>query len=247
MKVADYVARLREHGAALASAAELAGLDRAVPTAPGWTVRDLVGHTGGVHRWALEFVKGRTDPPADSNLATPPGDGGLMPWFTDGYEELASALDRASPELDCWTFFPAPTPLAFWARRQAHETAVHRIDAESAAGTTSVFDTTFAVDGIDELLLGFFARPKGRLVTDPPRTLGVQVTDGRPGDEWQLTIRPTGREVSRGISRGDCVISGPADAVYRVLWNRGDAATVEISGNTKVFDLWRAKAHVTWR
>ena len=25
-------------------------------------------------------------------------------------------------------------PLAFWARRQAHETAVHRVDAESALG-----------------------------------------------------------------------------------------------------------------
>jgi uncharacterized protein (TIGR03083 family) len=247
MKVPDYVARLREHGAALAGAAELAGLDREVPTAPGWTVRDLVGHTGGVHRWAVEFVKGRTEPPTDSNLATPPEDDQLIAWFTAGCEELASALDRASPDLDCWTFFPAPTPLAFWARRQAHETAVHRIDAESAAGTTSAFDVTFAVDGVDELLLGFFARPKGRLVTDPPRTLGVQVTDGRPGDEWQITIGPTGREVTRGISRGDCVVSGPADAVYRVLWNRGDPSTVKVSGNTRVFDLWQAKAHVTWR
>jgi uncharacterized protein (TIGR03083 family) len=247
VNVTRYVAQLREHGAALAVAAESAGLDREVPTAPGWTVRDLVGHTGGVHRWALEFVKGRTEPPSDSNLATPPGDEDLLAWFRDGHAELADALDRASPDLECWTFFPAPTPLAFWARRQAHETAVHRIDAESAAGTPSTFDATFAVDGIDELLLGFFARPKGRLVTDPPRTLGVRVTDGPPGAEWQITIGPTGRTVNRGVSHGDCVISGPADAVYRVLWNRAEPDVVEVTGSAKVLDLWRAKAHVTWR
>ncbi|MER6443505.1 hypothetical protein ABT275_45720 [Streptomyces sp. NPDC001185] len=38
--------------------------------------------------------------------------------------------------MTCWTFNPArvPSPLAFWTRRQAHETAVHRYDAEAATG-----------------------------------------------------------------------------------------------------------------
>jgi uncharacterized protein (TIGR03083 family) len=247
VNLARYIEQLREHGLGLAKAAERAGLDTEVPTTPGWTVRELVGHTGGVHRWAVEYVRGRTDPPSDSNLAEPPADDVLLDWFRTGHEDLVAALEKAPADLDCWTFFPAPTPLAFWARRQAHETAVHRIDAEAAAGTTSSYDTTFAVDGIDELLLGFYARPKGRLVTDPPRTLGIQVTDGKPGDEWQLTIGPTGRKVERGISRGDCVLTGPADAVYRVLWNRGDRSTVEVSGNAKVFELWQAKARVSWR
>lgn len=247
MKVIQYVERLREHGAGLATAAEQAGLDHAVPTTPDWTVRDLLGHTGGVHRWATEFVRGRTDPPSDSNLAEPPGDDELLDWFRTGHEDLAVALEKAPADLDCWTFFPAPTPLAFWARRQAHETAVHRLDAEAASGSSSSYDTAFAVDGIDELLLGFYARPKGRLVTDPQRTLGIQVTDGKPGDEWQITIGPTGRTVERGVSRGDCVICGPADAVYRVLWNRADPSTVDMSGNGKVFELWRAKAHISWR
>jgi uncharacterized protein (TIGR03083 family) len=247
VKVTHYVEQLREHGTALADAAEKAGLDATIPTTPDWTVRDLVGHTSGIHRWAVEYVRGRTDPPADSHLAEPPADAELLDWFRTGHEDLAVAIEKAPADLDCWTFLPAPSPLAFWARRQAHETAIHRIDAESAAGTTSSVDADFAVDGIDELLLGFYGRPKGRLVTDPPRTLGVQVTDGKPGDEWQITIGPTGRTVERGISRGDCVISGPADAVYRVLWNRADPSTVGVSGNAKVFELWRAKARITWR
>jgi uncharacterized protein (TIGR03083 family) len=247
MKVPQYLTQLREHGVALAAAAEQAGLDADVPTTPDWTVRDLVGHTGGIHRWALEFVRGRTNPPDDNSLAEPPADGELLDWFREGHENLVVAIQRAPADLDCWTFLPAPSPLAFWARRQAHETAIHRVDAESAPGMTSSFDPTFAIDGIDELLLGFYGRPKGRLVTDPPRTLGIQVTDGKPGDEWQITIGPTGRAVERGISRGDCVVSGPADAVYRVLWNRADPSTVELSGNAKVFELWQTKARVRWR
>jgi uncharacterized protein (TIGR03083 family) len=247
VKIPQYVEQLREHGTALADAAEKAGLDTAVPTAPDWNVRDLVGHTSGIHRWALEFVRGRTNEPTDSDLAVPPDDHELLDWFRAGHAELADAIEKAPTDLNCWTFLPAPSPLAFWARRQAHETGVHRIDAEAAAGTPSSFDATFAVDGIDELLLGFYGRPKGRLVTDPPRTLGIDVTDGKPGDAWQITIGPTGRKVERGISRGDCVVSGPADAVYRVLWNRADPSTVDVSGNTKVFDLWRAKARISWR
>ena len=46
---------------------------------------------------------------------------------------LIEALDSASPDLEAWTFLPAPSPLAMLARRQAHETAIHRYDAESAA------------------------------------------------------------------------------------------------------------------
>ena len=42
-----------------------------------------------------------------------------------------------------------------WARRQAHETAIHRYDAESASGDVNGFDLDFAVDGIDEILVGF--------------------------------------------------------------------------------------------
>lgn len=39
----------------------------------------------------------------------------------------------AAGYVDCWTFLDAPSPLAFWARRQAHETAIHRADAQLAA------------------------------------------------------------------------------------------------------------------
>ena len=41
---------------------------------------------------------------------------------------------RRPTTCECWTFLPAPSPRAMWARRQAHETAIHRVDAQLAAG-----------------------------------------------------------------------------------------------------------------
>ena len=71
-------------------------------------------------------------------------------WFADSHERSWRRLASAPADLETWTFLEAPT-LTFWARRQAHETAIHRVDAESLWGCHR-FPSGFAVDGIDELL-----------------------------------------------------------------------------------------------
>lgn len=246
MNVDDHIAQLRTHGDALADAAKSAGAGANVPTCPDWAVRDLVAHQGMVHRWACSYVAtGRMDPPGkDDDFATAPDDDALLDWFRAGHQELVDTLSTAPDSLECWSFLPAPSPRAFWARRQAHETAIHRVDAESAAGISSAFDPAFAVDGIDELLLGFYSRRGGRLVADSPLTLGVRATDTE--DAWSVRIGPEGRDVTRGDATGDCVISGPADDLYRLLWNRRDLNGVDVTGDTNVWDLWQAKARITW-
>jgi uncharacterized protein (TIGR03083 family) len=83
----------------------------------------------------------------------------------------------------------APSPLAFWARRQAHETAIHRADAESAGGVRPEYPPDFAADGIDELLMGFGARRKYRPSSSPAGGLRVRTTD--TGHAWHLS---TGRK-----------------------------------------------------
>src|SRR5262252_200991 len=136
--VPGYVGALRSQGELLADAAQRAGLAAVVPSCPGWTVRDLLRHTGYVHRWATGFVaEGLTHPVGASEediLSQGPADAQLPGWFCEGHAALVRALVAAPPDLECWTFLAAPSPLAFWARRQAHETAVHRVDAEQAAG-----------------------------------------------------------------------------------------------------------------
>src|SRR5205823_12484010 len=149
---------LRRAGERIAAAAERSGFDVMIPTCPGWRMRDLVRHIGDVHRWAAAHVaERRTERINDlTAVAGPlPDDRDLVAWFRSGHANLLRTLERADPDIRCWTFLPAPSPLAFWARRQAHETTVHRADAQSATRGIVPVEPPFAVDGIDELLLGF--------------------------------------------------------------------------------------------
>lgn len=134
MEIVEHINSVSEQGRSLASAAEEAGPGATVPTCPGWQVRNLLRHTGMVHRWATAFVaEGHTEYHPDGG--EPDLDGAeLLAWFREGHGRLTDALKAAPDDLDCWTFLPAPSPLAFWARRQAHETTIHRVDAESARG-----------------------------------------------------------------------------------------------------------------
>ena len=241
-----HVKAIQEHGVGLADAAELAGLDAAVPTCPEWTVRDLLAHQGMVHRWATGFVATGAAKPDDVPLAEAPGEDELLGWFREGHAALVDAINRAPADLDCWAFLPAPSPLAFWARRQAHETTIHRADAESAAGRQIDVDPALAVDGIDELLLGFYARKRGQLVADPALTLGLRTTDARPDDAWSVVIGPDGRDVTRGEATGACTVSGTASDLYQFLWNRRSRDAVSMGGDAAVLDLWQAKARITW-
>jgi uncharacterized protein (TIGR03083 family) len=243
--IGAHVNAIQEHGVGLADAAERAGLDASVPTCPEWHVRDLVAHQGQVHRWAATFVAtGRTDTGLELEVA--PGDDGLPAWFRAGHAQLVDALNRAPADLECWSFLPAPSPLAFWARRQAHETTIHRADAEAAIGKQLDVDTALAVDGIDELLLGFYARKRGRLVADPAVTLGLRATDAHADDAWTIVIGPEGREVSRGKADGNCVVSGRASDLYQFGWNRRDRSAVAIEGEPSVLDLWQELARINW-
>src|SRR5262245_43558724 len=138
--VPGYVGALRSQGELLADAAQRAGLAAVVPSCPGWAVRDLLRHTGYVHRWATGFVaEGLTRPVGASEeeiLGQGPADAELLGWFREGHTALVRALRAAEPGLNCWAFLPAPSPLASWTGRRGPGTGVRRVAAgQAAAGT----------------------------------------------------------------------------------------------------------------
>lgn len=151
-------------------------------------------------------------------------------------------LAGAAPDVECFTFLAgSPSALAFWARRQAHETTVHRFDAEAAGGFPSPVATDFAVDGVDELLCGFHSRRKSRVRTHGPRVLRVRATDADA--VWTVRLSQEPPVTTRG-SQGDaeCELSGPADQLYLALWNRRPLPAP--SGDAGLAALWRETSAV---
>lgn len=242
MEISEHIAALRDDGDLMAKAAAAAGPDAPIPTCPEWTMRDLVRHTGTVHRWATANVAKPSSEPAGPPEVDP-DDAALVEWFREGVADLASTLESAPPDLECWSFMAAPSPLAFWARRQCHETGIHRADAESASGPMTPFPPAVAVDGIDELLVAFITRRGGRLASDVPRTLGVHTTD--TNDDWVVHIADT-VTTTRGHDEAECVISATASDLHLFLWNRADRSTLHVTGDTALLDKWRDSVTIRW-
>lgn len=248
MERGAHLSALESDGQMLADAVARSGLDAPVPTCPGWSTRDLLRHLGYVHRWAGAHVAQASPTRMAGHseaeiLAQGPGDGALLEWFLDGHAELVGTLRSADPDVACWTFMGTESPLDFWSRRQAHETAVHRVDAERASGPSGPIAVEFAADGVDELIMSFTPRERTPVHSSTPRTLGVHATD--TGDRWRVVISEGRAETERGSSEAECVIAGSAPELYLLLWNRLDSGP-SVSGDGAVLDLWRSEMHVRW-
>ncbi|MYX97665.1 maleylpyruvate isomerase family mycothiol-dependent enzyme [Streptomyces sp. SID486] len=248
METADFLETLDREGRSLAAAAAAAGPDAKVPACPEWQVRDLLRHTGSVHRWAAGLVAGGHTAPRP--VEDPPElDGAeLVAWYRDSHRLLVDTLAAAPADLECWTFHraPSPSPLAFWTRRQAHETTVHRYDAEAArGGTPSPVAPDFAVDGVDELLRGFHARSRSRLRSEEPRVLRLRAVrpQGEADAVWtvRLTTEPP-VTVCTAEGEAQAELSGPADELYLALWNR--TAVPKVTGDSSLADLWRERSGI---
>ncbi len=239
MEIDTHIDALARDGELFVASAARTGPDAPVPSCPEWKVRDLVGHLGGVHRWATTHVAERR-----TEMAPWVGDPGiaddeLIEWFQDGHRTLVATLRGADPDLECFTFLPATSSVAFWARRQAHETAIHRVDAEQAVGIATAFDPAFAADGVDELVMAFAPTPRARVDASERRVLAVAATDAE--GRWLIGLGPAGADARRGGGDADCEVSGPASDLYQLLWNRVrvEDTGVAVGGDTGLVDRWR--------
>jgi uncharacterized protein (TIGR03083 family) len=247
LPIPKLIVELRIAGNQLAEAAEVAGLHRLVPTCPLWTVRDLVRHTGSVHRWATTIVREARTTPLELTLLDDVPDVELIDWFRAGHADLVDALTTAPADLEAWTFLgaPSPSPLHFWARRQAHETIIHRVDAEFAAQSVdhreiTKVDKFVASDGVEELLMGFVTGRAPKLRNpEEPWIIHVHV-QGAPGD-WLIHLgdHEPWIESCGGDISSHTMIGAWAWDMYGVLWNRLPWEDAIVTGEESFTDLWR--------
>ena len=232
MEIAEHIDMLRRQGSLLADAAERAGLDTAVPPArpgrsgtccgipdsstggrPG-TSRSAPARSSTGRRRRRSSVAARPTPSCSPGSApdTPrwrdPGHRRSRPGVRDlhGRTVRAGVLGSA----------------------QAHETAMHRADAESAAGAmpSPRRNSPPRHRRADH---GFGRRP------DPGRrrpTAGGCAcwprTPATPGLR-RTRAHATRRDRRRRGGRPGCTVSGPASGVYLYLWNRADAAQAGVT------------------
>ncbi len=214
-------------------------LGAAVAGCPGWDVAELIRHTGLIHRWVTTMVSQHAEERLSRReLPEPPERGTLVEWFRQGAGELCDTLEGAGTDSPVWNWTPhEPRTTAFWYRRMAQETAVHRWDAEAAAGSPPPIDPELAVDGIAEMFEVHLPLLAGRGGVDLGGSLHVHATDA--DGEW--TLRPDGQvpSVETGHAKGDAAVRGPASALLLALWGRGTVDQLEVCGEAAIFTRWR--------
>jgi len=252
VEIPQYIDAIGQEGSLLAEGARRSGLDADVSCCPGWDVRELVRHVSSVHLWAAAHVANRATEwrdhgPAELNEYWPdlavfwPDDNDLIDWYLKTNANLVRELTLAPPDRECLAFLPAPTPVAMWARRQAHETAIHRFDAESPNSTTAEYDTAFASDGIDEILMLF--APRWGVPTPRAQTMVVRTTD--TNDAWHVTMGPDTISVRRGDGSSDVTLTGSASDLYLAVWNRGDPP-ISVTGAPELVATWNENFKFKW-
>ena len=127
-----------------------------VPSCPGWSVADLVRHHGGVLRWATRILQ--TGEACFKQFNGPATVADLGNWYEGAASEFVCAAKTGDRTRPCWTFGQPPGQAWFWTRRQALEAAVHRWDAQSAAGQPTGFPPELASAGIDEVVQDLYPR-----------------------------------------------------------------------------------------
>ncbi|MET9646334.1 maleylpyruvate isomerase family mycothiol-dependent enzyme [Streptomyces syringium] len=225
-----------------------------VPGCPGWTLLDLVRHTGSVQRWFSALLRQRVQEPPRSReveLRLPTREDGYPDWLTASAAEAASTFEAVDPDAPMWAW-GADQHARFWVRRMLFETLMHRVDAELALGLHPVIDHGLATDGVDEFLVNlpfaaFFA-PKVDNLRGDGETLRFRCAD--TSGEWLVHLRPDGFDVEpkRGSTEratsADAEIHAAAADLLQLMYGRLDrgADAFDVRGNEDLLTRWFANS-----
>ncbi|MCM2416628.1 maleylpyruvate isomerase family mycothiol-dependent enzyme [Streptomyces sp. RKAG293] len=247
----------------LAESAVAAGPEAAVPTAPKWTVLDLVAHVGQTQHWVAEIIERRiTDP---SQL---PGEMAVVPvdprewlaWLSESAQRVAGACSDVA--LDAPVFNPAGDgrPGArFWMSSMLNEAVVHGVDAAGAAGRPADVEADIAAALVSNHL-AMLTSPTWEMqrsesahaIRGTGQRLQWVATDIADGaGAWFVERRPDGAVWMPGVRPADVTVSGPARSLLLALTRRlplvgGEAAGVRVEGEVGLAQHWLDNtAHVS--
>ncbi len=218
-----------------------------VPTCPGWNVSQLARHVDGGQRWVRGILSTRaSEPPSDVTLrdlssAANDHPDVLAASLADAAAELRETLTEVGPDAQMWCPVEGGGS-AFYARRFAYETALHRADAALALGIEYTLEPDVAADGIDEWMeLGsmpfhFDVHPWMRELLAPGRTIGLHATD--TDAHWLLDL--TGDVIAwrRADESAAAEIRAPVTDLLLTIYRRRPVAGLDVAGDAKLVDFW---------
>ena len=237
MRYETYIEHVDSLGLRLVGAAEDA-LDAPVPTCPGWTVDDVVRHVAKVyeHKIASTELQHVPDPwpPAWPPNRDPVG------WFHDAHARLIAMFRMHQPEDPSPTWWPDDQTVGFWARRMAHETAIHGVDVESVSGSLTPLPTELAVDGVDEILTIMLAGDRSEAPS--PESVGQRVAVIGDDRAWVVALEPSEIRVTEGSGDGvSATVGGDPSNVDLWLWGRAPDGAIAASGAARDVRLLRER------
>ena len=238
-----------------------------VPSCPGWTVADLVVHVAQVylHKAAIMRTGEEPRPWPPPGLARPAQSGQpVLPLLGRAYGELRAQFRAHEPGESVPTWFGPDQTVAFWIRRMAQETVIHRIDAELAARLpVTPVPADLAADGADEVLKRMLAYSSQEWPEDFAEQEGGHLAghDGQDGQEGRdaiviavarqaWTVRPSPPEIAvedGGQDDPRVLIGWPPGAVLRWLWGRAGDDEVRLEGDPAWADYLRRLLAVVTR
>src|SRR3954454_17718047 len=176
-----------------------------VPWSDRWTVGSCAKHVGRTHHAVTLIVRDRPEASFGvvATLSVPDtSDPGLGAWVAEGTSTMVDQLRRTDGQAVCWSWHPAHARASFCRRRMAHETLVHRWDAETGAGVdVQAMRPEVAADAFDEYLDIFATMTRGLSNSPAGPTIGFDATDS--GDRWFLSLPAPGQTIVQTIVQRD--------------------------------------------
>lgn len=215
-----------------------------VPSCPGFTIADLVHHVDSVYRFVTaHVVRGVTDPPekprsaySDSPFATD-----ILAAWDEAFAKLLAALEVIDVDMPAWNWAPQPKRAGFWHRRMAHETAIHRWDAQMAIARGEPIEAKLAADGVAEVLDTWIAAGRRR---EPAAVNGLALLTATDIDQsWNVRLRGEGIALLDTATifdddehRPSVTASGPASDLDLALWGRIGVDILDTAGDESILE-----------
>jgi uncharacterized protein (TIGR03083 family) len=212
------------------------GVKVAIRTTPGWDLEALLLHLAGT------FQRGVTQlGSADQSVEVASEDelaGTALACFEESRLALVSALREHDPADPCWNSVGEDLTVGFLARRLAHESAMHRIDAEVARGAGTTIDPELAADGIDERLFVVLSHhSEAGQIPDLGGSICLICSDRDAA--WSIDASRGRFRVRAGRGPADAAVVATASDLFCFSWSRPTIRPLQVTGRMAVVEAWQ--------